>query len=223
MLKNAQTGPLVLARHIISKMAPDMHSKYLKISIVLSLFIHLCFFYLERKELNNEIKQDKNIEVYLVKRATNDEVNIYVNENNNISEVDNLNKNIIIKNNKHNGKSVTKSSEEGPTEVVSSRNNEDNNYYRSNEVDEIPQIIGNPDIDLIDGNLFTRDEILIFDIYINKQGRIEKIEIIKSNISEINIQKILNSFYKVKFTPGFKNGDFVNYIKRIEIKTEYIK
>lgn len=195
--------------------------------MIVSILLHLIIFLLKfDTSYTNKYNSDGNyliLHLYVKK-------NISDNKANNHKKTDSVNIEDTITNKKtsnYNNESVSLNKiqepsmpylTEDPTVVVKITGHEDNKFYRYNEVDEIPQIVGSDDLRILESDIHQLNIILVFDIYINKIGKIDRFEIIESNVPDKETKKIIELFSKLKFTPGIKKGELVNFIKRIEIK-----
>lgn len=181
--------------------------------------MHCSMFFL-KPVINDTRNNTTEISVYLerTRPSFNQAPVISSNEEHHQETPDGNAQNLLAESGKNKG--TTKKSGESPTEVVSIKNHSDDHYYRTKEIDETPQVIGRLNIDIFSSIESSKNELLVFDAYINKSGRIESFKIIETNMGKENIQLIFDTFAKTKFTPGYKKGELVNCIKRLEIKTE---
>lgn len=78
-------------------------------------------------------------------------------------------------------------------------------YYAASELDVIPQV--QPDFELYPEYLqhFKRGGKLVISLWIDEHGRVEKTEVMKSELPEIFSEVAMRSFMQASFSPGRKN------------------
>lgn len=78
-------------------------------------------------------------------------------------------------------------------------------YYRTSELDVIPQV--RPDFELYpeDMQRFKQGGKLVISLWINEEGRVEKTEVVKSDLPEAFAEVAMRRFMQANFSPGRKD------------------
>jgi hypothetical protein len=94
-------------------------------------------------------------------------------------------------------------------------------YYAANELDQRPHLKREPEFEDAPNTSLLANGSVVLEILIERDGRINAVNIVRTDLLEVHISPLRKAFLAVEYAPGIKQGQAVR--SRVYIEASYVE